>query len=117
MNRVAPALHTTDSDTLATIEEMVAANVAVLGDRLVGVYVYGSLVTGDFDPAVSDIDLVAVLTGALERGDYDVLRAAYAGVTAAHPQWHNRVELAYIPRAELRTYRADSEQPMFSHGD
>ncbi|WP_088318675.1 aminoglycoside adenylyltransferase domain-containing protein [Kineosporia sp. R_H_3] len=112
-----PALHTGDADTLATIDEMVAANLAVLGDRLVGVYVYGSLVTGDFDPVVSDIDLVAVLTDALDVGDYDPLRAAYAGVTAAHPRWHNRVELAYIPLAELRTYRADYEQPMFSHGD
>ncbi|WP_088282609.1 aminoglycoside adenylyltransferase domain-containing protein [Kineosporia sp. A_224] len=112
-----PALHTTDADTLATIDEMVAANLAVLGDRLVGVYVYGSLVTGDFDPVVSDIDLVAVLTGPLDIGDHDPLRAAYAGVTAAHPRWHDRVELAYIPLAELRTYRADFAQPMFSHGD
>ncbi|NJK45711.1 MAG: nucleotidyltransferase domain-containing protein [Pleurocapsa sp. SU_196_0] len=32
----------------------------VLGNNLVGVYVRGSLVTGEFDPATSDIDLLVV---------------------------------------------------------
>lgn len=31
-----------------------------LGEQLVGLYLYGSLVTGDFDHAISDIDLLAV---------------------------------------------------------
>src|ERR1035437_7278621 len=33
---------------------------AVLGNELVGLYLYGSAVSGDFDEDVSDIDLVAV---------------------------------------------------------
>lgn len=33
---------------------------SVLGINLVGVYLYGSLPSGDFDPDVSDIDLLAV---------------------------------------------------------
>ena len=31
-----------------------------LGENLLGLYVFGSLVNGDFDEAVSDLDLVAV---------------------------------------------------------
>jgi predicted nucleotidyltransferase len=32
-----------------------------LGDRLVGLYLHGSMTCGDFDPACSDLDLLAVL--------------------------------------------------------
>jgi len=32
------------------------------GRSLVGLYLYGSLATGDFEPDVSDVDLIAVLT-------------------------------------------------------
>jgi len=31
----------------------------IIGDRLVGVYLYGSFVAGDFDEKISDIDLDA----------------------------------------------------------
>ncbi len=37
----------------------------VLGDRLVGLYLYGSLASGDFDSETSDIDFVAVTSEAL----------------------------------------------------
>jgi predicted nucleotidyltransferase len=38
------------------------AIVGVAGSSLLGLSVYGSLATGDFEPDVSDIDLIAVLT-------------------------------------------------------
>src|SRR5690242_3653132 len=38
---------------------------AVLGDQLVGLYLYGSLSSGAFDPASSDVDFVAVTEDAL----------------------------------------------------
>ena len=38
----------------------------ILQEQLIGIYLYGSLVTGDFDPSISDIDLVVVLTDELD---------------------------------------------------
>jgi predicted nucleotidyltransferase len=42
-------------------------------DSLVGLYVYGSLVTGDFDKDRSDIDLLAVVDTDIEGDTFDRL--------------------------------------------
>ena len=47
-------------------------------DSLVGLYVYGSLVTADFDKVRSDIDLLAVVHSEVE-GDTTVRRPPQAG--------------------------------------
>jgi predicted nucleotidyltransferase len=44
---------------VAAIREAIEA---VVGSSLMGLYPFGSMTTGDFDPAVSDLDLLAVLT-------------------------------------------------------
>ena len=41
------------------LDELQAGVTAVLGEQLVGLYLYGSLTTGDFTEGVSDIDLLA----------------------------------------------------------
>src|SRR5581483_12314041 len=38
---------------------------AVLGARFAGMYLYGSLASGDFDPATSDVDFLVVTAGPL----------------------------------------------------
>ena len=40
-------------------------------DSLVGLYVYGSLVTGDFDKDRSDIDLLAVVDSDVDGDTFD----------------------------------------------
>ena len=42
----------------------------VLGERLVGLYLYGSLVTGDFDYDISDLDLLAATTSDLNEQEF-----------------------------------------------
>ena len=76
----------------------------ILGPRLIGLYLYGSLVTGDFDPVHSDIDLLAVLAGALSEAEFAALDALHAAFVAAHPQWTERVEIAYLAAGALRTF-------------
>ncbi len=77
---------------------------AVLGDRLVGLYLYGSLASGDFDPDTSDIDFVAVTAEALPDELVEGLRALHARLAASGLKWAAKLEGAYIPRAELRRY-------------
>lgn len=45
----------------ALLERLVTDLRAVLRADLVGIYLYGSYVSGGFDPGVSDLDLVAVV--------------------------------------------------------
>ena len=79
---------------------------AILMDELVGIYLYGSLIGGGFEIAISDIDLVVVLNDELNQERFQALRAMHGRVTGDHPEWHDRLELAYISRRALNTYRA-----------
>lgn len=78
----------------------------LLGDRLFGLYLTGSAVGGDFDPEVSDIDLLAV-TEALVLDHFDAFHAMHEEILAAHPRWRNRIEIAYVPAETLRVYRTE----------
>ena len=80
----------------------------ILLDDLVGIYLYGSLISGDFDIAVSDIDLVVVLAADLDERQFQSLRSMHARVVSDHPEWHDRLELAYISRRALKTFRAET---------
>jgi predicted nucleotidyltransferase len=56
------------------LEELLTNTQNILGEKLVGVYLYGSLVIGDFDPTISDIDLVAALTSDLDDEEFAALQ-------------------------------------------
>lgn len=77
----------------------------ILTGDLVGIYLYGSLVSGDFEIATSDIDLVVVLQAGLDERQFQALRTMHARVVGDHPEWNDRLELAYISRRALKTFR------------
>ena len=80
----------------------------ILQEQLIGIYLYGSLVTGDFDPSISDIDLVVVLTDELDDRTFAELNQLHTGVVNRHPDWHDRLELAYISQSGLKTFRSQT---------
>lgn len=77
----------------------------ILGDRLVGLYLYGSLVTGDFDRGSSDIDLLAVTSSDIDRQEFARLDRMHQGVINRYQEWENRFEMAYLSATALQTYR------------
>lgn len=77
---------------------------AVLGSKLVGVYLFGSLVTGDFD-GISDIDLLVALTNDLTDAEFAALDALHRELVAAYPDWDDRIELLYLSVAGLQSFR------------
>jgi predicted nucleotidyltransferase len=79
----------------------------LFGNELVGVYLYGSAVAGDFDPGRSDLDLVVVCGGEVE-GRLAELEALHRDLVGAHPEWDDRVDVLYVPAAALREFRARS---------
>jgi predicted nucleotidyltransferase len=80
----------------------------VLKDKLVGIYLFGSLVAGDFDETISDIDLLVSITHELDQESFDALDKMYLRVTQQYPQWDNRIELAYVSEHALKTFRTES---------
>lgn len=79
---------------------------AVFENRLVGVYLYGSLVTGDYDDGVSDVDLLAVLRHDIDEHDLVPLDMLHRRLIDDHPEWNDRIEVAYLSLAALRTFRS-----------
>lgn len=80
----------------------------ILGPKLLGLYLYGSLVTGDFDHTHSDLDLLAVLRSELSEEEFARLNAMHGAFVAAHSDWEERVEIAYLTEGALRTFRTQS---------
>ena len=50
-----------------------------LGERLVGLYLHGSMTCGDYDTASSDLDLLAVLSSDPTEMDLQRLRRMHEG--------------------------------------
>ncbi len=76
-----------------------------LDSHLIGVYLYGSLVWGDFDEAISDIDLMVATDSSLTEAQFSELDQRHQDVIARHPHWKDRIEIAYVPVAALQTFK------------
>jgi hypothetical protein len=90
---------------------------AVLGPKLVGAYLYGSLTTGAFDLAVSDIDLVAAVQSVPDEEEAQRLEAMHAEIEAQHPRWQSRIEVSYFPLAFLAGAMGSFQMANISPGE
>ena len=77
---------------------------ALLHEKLVGCYLYGSLSLGDFDPESSDIDFLMVTAEELTGNVLEELQAMHADIAASGLPYAGRLEGSYIPRAALQRY-------------
>ena len=100
------------------ILRVLAAEVqAVLGTRFTGLYLYGSLASGDFDPERSDIDFVVVTAVDLPAEIVLDLEAMHARLWAGGSKWALKLEGTYITQAALRRYNPeDGPFPCINEG-
>ena len=96
---------TAEPAVTAVLEAIRQAIVAVTGSSLVGLYLFGSLTTGDFDATVSDLDVLAVLADAPRQRLAARLRQMHARLSREHPAWEDRIEVVYISAHGLATCR------------
>jgi predicted nucleotidyltransferase len=80
----------------------------ILKDRLVGFYLYGSLVWGDFDVDISDIDLLAATASDITGDEFNALQQMHDNLAAQFPNWDNRIEVQYFSAAGLKTFKTQS---------
>ena len=73
----------------------------LLGDDLIGLYLYGSAVSGGFEPRVSDLDLVAIVRRSVADLDLSGLDRVHRKVVARDPDWSDRLEIVYVARGAL----------------
>ncbi len=82
----------------------------ILGERLVGLYLYGSLAVGDFDYEISDIDLLAATTNKLSENEFNALGKMHGELVENNRQWNNRLEIAYVSQRALKTFKTQSSR-------
>jgi predicted nucleotidyltransferase len=76
----------------------------ILKNQLVGMYLYGSLSTGDFDPETSDIDFLVVTTSTLSSKTFAELESMHKRIWESGNVWASKLEGSYIPKREIRRH-------------
>jgi hypothetical protein len=73
----------------------------ILGNQFRGMYVYGSLALGGFDPQNSDIDFIVVTDTELDERRIQALREMHDEFRNSDSRWAEKIEAAYIPQEAL----------------
>jgi Domain of unknown function (DUF4111)/Nucleotidyltransferase domain len=96
------------ADVDAVLAGLLAGVRGTLGPQLVGVYLDGSLATGDFAEHSSDIDLLVVTEDALSDEVVAALGTMHARLATGTSRWARELEVSYIPRRAIRRFDPDN---------
>ena len=108
LERLNLAVGSIDSTVEELLARLVEGQTQALGVNLVGSYLFGSVVTGDFDPGISDVDTVAVVRSDLTAIQLATLERLHRDIVEETPQWVDRVEVVYLSTQALATFRTAS---------
>lgn len=98
------------SEVNELIARILSSLQSILGKKLVGFYLCGSLVIGDFDLRVSDIDLTAALTSNIDEQEFAALQQMHNDLARKYKEWDNRIEVCYLSLAALNSVRSRTSQ-------
>jgi hypothetical protein len=87
------------------LNEQLTGTQAILGDNFVGMYLEGSLVSGDFDYQTSDLDFVVATETAVSPTQFNQLVDMHHHIGRLDNKWRTDLEGAYIPLANLPRYQ------------
>jgi predicted nucleotidyltransferase len=104
------------ADVNTMLAELVSGVTSVLGDRIVGIYLDGSLASGDFDES-SDIDFVVVTEDEVSEASFLKLQAMHAQLSAIDSPWAIQLEGSYLSRRAVRHHDpANAPYPNIERG-
>jgi predicted nucleotidyltransferase len=76
--------------------------------RAVGIYAYGSVVGGDFDESLSDLDILAVIDRDIEPEILSELESTHMAFSLANPEWSDRLDIAYMSKDSAKEIKSNS---------
>ncbi len=79
--------------------------------------VFGSLVTGTYEPGISDVDFMAALTDDLDEAEVERITRMHAEIIATYPVWTERIEVGYLSVKTLRAFVPGSPMGRISPGE
>lgn len=92
------------------ILHMLLGNVKeILRDEFLGMYLYGSLSSGDFHPKASDIDFLVVTRNPIPENIIHELKEMHNRLWKSSLRWASKLEGSYIPQHPLRRYQPSVE--------
>ena len=98
--------HAGEIPEVGAILDTLLQGIQSLGNNLVGVYLRGSLATGDFIDT-SDIDFLVATQRPVSDAEAEALIALHARLAALPNLYADRLEGAYIDRASLKRFQPD----------
>ncbi|HET9589601.1 MAG TPA: aminoglycoside adenylyltransferase domain-containing protein [Anaerolineales bacterium] len=104
MKMISPTPH---RDVNEILDLLLRSVKETLGDQFVGMYLYGSLSSGDFNPETSDIDFLVVTKDSIPESMVSALHFMHQRIWASGLKWASRLEGAYIPRKDIRRHGSD----------
>ena len=96
-----PTLH---SDVNQILNTLLANVKEILQDQFVGMYLYGSLASGDFNPETSDIDFLFVTESSLPEETIQKLETMHKQTWATSLKRAGKLEGSYVPRDLIRRH-------------
>jgi hypothetical protein len=96
--------YTPHEDVNAILSTLHADIKEIIKDRFVGMYLYGSLSSGDFDPTTSDIDFLVVTEGILPNEMIAELEGMHDRIWSSGLKWASKLEGSYVPRDLIRAH-------------
>jgi hypothetical protein len=104
-------------DVAYILDTLIDGAKSILGSDLIGVYLRGSLATGDFEPDRSDVDLLIVTKKPIDSAQFAALARMHTQIAQSNFTYAQRLEAAYIDRDNLRVYQPDQCFPTLSQGE
>jgi hypothetical protein len=86
----------------ALLQDLTAHLPVILGRNMAGLYVYGSLTQGAFNPNRSDVDCIVVTQRDLSDAQFRNLGAWLAATAASNP-WSARLQISFLIKNEILT--------------
>ncbi|MCJ7583550.1 MAG: DUF4111 domain-containing protein [Anaerolineales bacterium] len=87
----------------AILHELLTSVQSILGDHFIGMYLFGSLATGDFDQD-SDVDYVVVTDDVLSNELVSALQDMHMSIATIDSWCATQLEGSYVPQGALRRY-------------
>jgi hypothetical protein len=104
-------------DVTEIVETLLAGVHGVLKEKLVALYLRGSLVTGDFEPEASDVDFWAVTDRPVSEQEFAALSQLHIQLGRLPNRYGDQLEGPYIDRAATRRYQPGQRHPTIGRGE
>ena len=88
----------------------------IFNEKLIGIYLFGSLTYGDFNDRSSDIDLMVIVKNSASEVEIQKLKEFHKQVQNKHPKWAKRIESSYTPQQMMMNITPPGSRPYYGEG-